>query len=166
MKRITGSIIVLISLSLSVMSQTGGQFDLSHSVIAGGGGSASTGGNFTLDGTSGQPLAGAVSVGGSFVLRGGFWASNFNVPTSASVTVSGMVMSISGDRISGARVTLTHQNGDTRSVLTTPFGYYSFDAVSVGETYVLTVSHKRYLFTPQILTVMEEISNLNFTADN
>ncbi len=52
-------------------AQSGGQFDLSWSTIAGGGGT-SRGGQFALNGTSGQPGAGLLT-GGSFRLEGGFW---------------------------------------------------------------------------------------------
>ncbi len=63
----------IVCLALMVNAQTGGTFDLSHNVIAAGGGSVSTGGTFTIDGTIGQSLAGTQSTGGTFNLRGGFW---------------------------------------------------------------------------------------------
>ena len=46
------------------------------------------------------------------------------------------------------------------------FGYFRFDEIEVGQTYVFSVRHKFYQFTPQVLTVNEEISKLNFTAIN
>src|SRR5688572_29365206 len=56
----------------AVIAQSGGQFTITKSVIAGGGGRAS-GGIFTLDGTIGQPLAGGPSSGATFALTSGFW---------------------------------------------------------------------------------------------
>jgi hypothetical protein len=53
------------------LAQSGGGFDLSRSVIAGGGGTSS-GGGFELTGTIGQHEAGNMG-GGSFSLAGGFW---------------------------------------------------------------------------------------------
>lgn len=55
-----------------VYSQSGGQFTITTSVIAGGGGRAE-GGTFTTEVTLGQPVAGENS-GGAFRLNTGFWA--------------------------------------------------------------------------------------------
>lgn len=87
-------------------------------------------------------------------------------PTNSSVNVAGRVMDVSGAGISKASVTLTDAGGATRTVLTNPFGYYGFDNVQVGLTYVFTASHKRYTFEPQMVTVTDAISGLNFTAQN
>src|SRR5688500_19666884 len=54
-------------LCLQTFAQSGGQFTITKSVIAGGGGRAS-GGTFTVDGTIGQPVAGTNSTGGTFSL--------------------------------------------------------------------------------------------------
>ena len=53
--------VLIVGYPISVLPQTGGTFDLSHSVIATGGGSNSTGGQFQVDGTAGQGFAGTVS---------------------------------------------------------------------------------------------------------
>lgn len=59
-------------MSVEPAPQSGGQFDLSRNVIAGGGGT-SNGGSFKLEGTVGQSVAGTTSVGGSYSGTGGFW---------------------------------------------------------------------------------------------
>ncbi|MDQ4120665.1 MAG: carboxypeptidase-like regulatory domain-containing protein [Acidobacteriota bacterium] len=83
--------------------------------------------------------------------------------TASSVSVSGRIMS--GRRvISNARVFLTNQNGETKTALTNSFGYYRFGDVQAGGTYVLNVSSKRYNFSPQVITINEEMSDLNFIA--
>jgi hypothetical protein len=85
-------------------------------------------------------------------------------PTAASVTVSGRVMS--GKRgVSRATVYLTDQNGETRAAQTNSFGYYRFDEVAVGETYIVNVNAKRYQFNPQVVNVTDEINELNFTVN-
>jgi len=61
------STIALFILSISVVSQSGGSFTITKSVIAGGGGRTS-GGTFTLDGTIGQSIAGGPSTSGAFTL--------------------------------------------------------------------------------------------------
>jgi hypothetical protein len=57
----------------TAQAQSGGPFDLSRSVIAGGGG-ASAASSIEADGTIGQSAAGQLS-GGSFELKGGFWTA-------------------------------------------------------------------------------------------
>lgn len=64
-------LVLLLLVTLPVLAQSGGGFDLSWSTTDGGGGS-SVGGVFSLTGTAGQPDAGVMS-GGEFTLRGGFW---------------------------------------------------------------------------------------------
>lgn len=86
-------------------------------------------------------------------------------PTAASVSVGGRVLAsnnITG--VSGAIVLLTDASGNTRTVRTSSFGYFRFDEIEVGQTVIVTVSSKRYQFASQVLTVTEEFSELNFTA--
>ena len=97
-----------------------------------------------------------------------FQNGNINIsgPTAATVTVGGRVMTADGRGVSKARVVLTDANGAERLAITNPFGYYRFDEVQAGETYIFSVGHKRYQFSPQVLTVNEELAELNFTAEN
>lgn len=88
-----------------------------------------------------------------------------SVPTASTVSVSGQVTTANGRGIAKARVTLTGMNG-TRTVTTNPFGYFLFTDVEVGETYIFSVSHKRYSFSSQVFTVMEETNNLNFVTSD
>jgi endonuclease G len=85
-------------------------------------------------------------------------------PTAAASQISGRVMTTDGRAVSRARVTLTDQNGETKSALTNPFGYYRFETVAAGETYVITVQHKRYVFVAQVINVSENINELIITA--
>ena len=55
-------------------AQSGGQFDLSRTVIAGGGGtSTSPDGSLKVEGTIGQPAVGTTTSNGQFSQTGGFW---------------------------------------------------------------------------------------------
>lgn len=85
--------------------------------------------------------------------------------TAASVTLGGRVLTSSGRGVSKASVRLTDSNGNMRTVLTNPFGYYRFENVGAGETYVFNIFSKRYIFAPQVISVMEENNGLNFTAE-
>jgi plastocyanin len=82
----------------------------------------------------------------------------------ASVSVSGGVFTAEGRAVSKASVYLTNSVGDKRVAVTSPFGYYKFDGVAVGETYGFTVVSKQYQFAPQQVMVTDEIGNLNFIA--
>jgi hypothetical protein len=91
--------------------------------------------------------------------KGAFESSS---PTAASVSISGRVMA-GKQGLSRATVYLTDQKGETRTARTNSFGYFRFEEVEVGETYIINVSSKRYQFNPQVVTLTEEINELNFT---
>lgn len=84
-------------------------------------------------------------------------------PTAASVPIGGRVTA-NGFGVPKARVSIINTTGEVRTVLTNPFGYYRFEEVSVGETYIVSVYSKRYNFAPQTINVFEEIENFDFSA--
>lgn len=96
--------------------------------------------------------------------------ANFMItaPTAAAVSISGRVLTTTGRGISGALVSLTDSNGQVRLARSTSFGYYQFDNVQIGETYVLSVTGKHFSFTQptQVLNVNEEMNQINFIADS
>ncbi len=106
-------------------------------------------------------LTGVSVNGAGYVFRGTPFA-----PTSAAVSVGGRVMSLSGNGVSRALVTMTDANGETWTALTNPFGYYRFDEVQTGETYFFSIRHKYYQFSPQGWTIINELTDLNFTSEN
>jgi hypothetical protein len=150
--------------SAAAQVATGGNYSLDQAVIASGGGQNSTGDNFALDGTTGQTAAGTRSASTPFSVVGGFWTTQPFSPTSASVTVSGMILVPGGKGLTNARVILADSQGNTRMAISSSFGYYRFEDVAVGETYVLSVSSKRYQFNPQAVIILEEMTELNFSA--
>ena len=93
--------------------------------------------------------------------KGAFESSS---PTAAAVTVSGRVMN--GKRgIAKAQVYLTGQNGETRTAMTNSFGYFTFSDVKAGESYIVNVSSKSYTFVPQVITINEDLDDLNFSPE-
>ena len=68
--------------------------------------------------------------------------------------------------MSNAVVVLTDMNGASRSARTNSFGYYRFDDAAVGETYILNVRSKRFRFAPQVVSVTEGLTDLNFFAES
>ena len=89
-------------------------------------------------------------------------------PSAASVSVGGRVTDSVGRAIGGVTVTLTDRDGESRIARTNPFGYYTFTEVLAGETYVFTLSAKRYRFSqsPIIRTIGDEATDVDFVADN
>lgn len=83
--------------------------------------------------------------------------------TAAAVSISGQVTAKKGRGVSRASVVLTNINtGETKYAATNLFGFYRFTEIEVGATYSIEVRHKRYQFPPQVVTVLNEIDNLNF----
>ncbi len=86
------------------------------------------------------------------------------IPLAASVSVGGRV-SVGDKGLRNAIVVLTDMQGVSRTVKTSTFGYFNFENVEVGETYTVSVMSKRFQFASQIVSVTEEITDLNFTAE-
>ena len=148
--------------------QTGGNYEITQTVAASGGGQSSASGFYALDGTIGQPLAGNALRNSSFAVTSGFWNFSPLAPTAASVSISGRILAPNGSGLRNAIVTL---NGGT---LTQPlvsrsssFGYFSFEGITVGQTYIVTVHSKRYGFAQPsfVVTLMDEISDIVFQAN-
>src|SRR5215213_1084650 len=123
---------LLFTLPIGVFAQTGGNFDLSHNVIAGGGGMQSAGGNFKVDGTVGQAIAGTLSTGSGYKLHGGFWFAPPLAPTAALVSITGRVNNLRGGIVRRVRLVLTDStSGEIRTAQTSSFGYYRFEELEV-----------------------------------
>jgi hypothetical protein len=86
------------------------------------------------------------------------------IPTAATVSVAGQVLNSHGRPVFGATVSVTDLNGYTRTTRTNPLGYYRFEELQVGETYIFNVVSKRYQFDAQAINVTEELTELNFVA--
>lgn len=71
-------------------------------------------------------------------------------------------MSADGRGVSRAPVTLTNANGETRTAITNPFGYYRFEEIPAGEAYVFQARYKRYQFAPQVQTVNPRDKRVEF----
>ena len=89
------------------------------------------------------------------------------VPTAATVSLSGRVVDSSGRGIRNAVLTL--EGGglpEPRTALSSSFGYYTFDGLSIG-TYIVTINSKRYTFTVPTRTVAlaEDVADVDFVAE-
>jgi len=86
--------------------------------------------------------------------------------TAGAVTVGGRVLTPTGRGIRNVLVTLTDSGGNARTAITSSFGYFSFEDISAGETYIISVSAKRYRFDQpmRVLSVNEDLTGVDFTA--
>lgn len=87
------------------------------------------------------------------------------VVTAATATISGRLVTSDGQPVDGGVVTLT-DGPDVRTAISNSFGYYGFDEVATGRTYVLGATAKRYFFpdSPVALSVTGNLSDVNFQA--
>lgn len=85
------------------------------------------------------------------------------VPTGANAFVKGRVLSPFGSGINGAIVTLTSPEGVSQTARTNPFGYFIFEDVEVGQSYIISVSSKQYQFSQQFISVNGNIEGLSIT---
>ena len=112
---------------------------------------------------AGQPIAPEAISG---CITGG-WGIEFLTSTAANASVSGRVLTIDGRPIRNVTVSVTGNSlSEPRVVQTGSFGYYTFDDLRVGETYVITVQGRRYFFqTPsRVINLTDNIADLDFIA--
>jgi len=91
-----------------------------------------------------------------------------NPTLAAGATLAGRVVTAEGAGIRNVVVTVAGGNlTQPRTVLTGTFGAYSFPDLDSGQTYVVSVSAKRYTFgTPAMLVnLSENVGDLNFVAN-
>jgi hypothetical protein len=89
---------------------------------------------------------------------------NVNIlgPTAVGVSVSGRVMTSAGAGLRNATVTLVDPDGTRHTATTSTFGFYQFDDVEVGATYVIAVSSRRFRFTPRTIQVLDTLTDIDF----
>lgn len=145
---------------VTASAQSGGDFEVKKPTVSAGGGKTENGA-FVVTTVIGQPAAGGRLTTLPFQIATGFFSANF-APTAANVNVSGRVLNSFGSPVARARVRILGSTGLLQTAITNSFGYFSLNDVPIGETYIIEVVHKRYLFSPQVITVSDEIVDLNF----
>ncbi len=91
--------------------------------------------------------------------------TNFTIlsPTAAKVSIGGRVLT-EGRGLNNAAVYLTKADGTTLTRRTSSFGQFRFDGIEAGQTVIVSVASKRYRFSPQVVSVAEQLTALNFSA--
>lgn len=91
---------------------------------------------------------------------------SLQVPTAADVVVGGRVVDGFGRSVSGAEVTLTGLWSDSRTVRTNPFGYFRFEDVPAGQSFVIEVRHKWHAFEPTLISTEDSVDDLVIVASS
>jgi subtilisin-like proprotein convertase family protein len=86
-------------------------------------------------------------------------------PTAAHVRISGRVIDVEGRGLGNVLLTLTDSAGHVATARANAFGYFEFDDVEAGQTYLLAAQAKRYSFSPQVLSVQDDVVDLVITAE-
>ncbi len=94
------------------------------------------------------------------------WTLGQAVPTAASSSIAGRVLTANGRAISQATLKLTDSSGRAISVRTNNFGNFNFASLPSGQNYIVAVSAKGYQFaqSSSVINLQQNISNFNFTA--
>lgn len=98
----------------------------------------------------------------------GGWGLEFFSPITPFASISGRVLTANGSGIRNAKVVVTGGSLTSPIIATTgSFGYFMFEGLATGETYVVTVNSKRYTFsTPsRVITLTDNISDADFIAE-
>jgi hypothetical protein len=87
-------------------------------------------------------------------------------PTAAPANIGGRITDAFGNGIRRVTLEITGGNGFTATTSTNVFGYFEFENVPTGMTYIITPRSKQYSFTPErlIYTHLDQATNLAFNA--
>ena len=97
-------------------------------------------------------------------IAGGWGIEVTGATTAAGAQVSGRVLTPDGSGLRNALVTMIDANGIARTVKTTSFGYYTFEDVESGGSYIIGVSSKRYHFASRLIQVADTLTDLDFVG--
>jgi hypothetical protein len=97
------------------------------------------------------------------------WGIQFFNPTAANnLSLAGRVVTAAGQGIRNASVTLSDSSpAQPMAVQTNSFGYFSFESLQAGRSYIVTVNAKRYTFNvpSRAVNLADNLSDFDFVAD-
>ncbi len=83
---------------------------------------------------------------------------------SNNVIISGRITTPDGRGLRSATVWIIDPQGATRAVTTGSFGFYSFENVAAGQTYMINVSSRLYRFASRSLLANDNLTNVDFVG--
>ena len=91
-------------------------------------------------------------------------ALTYDGTTAGAVSVEGQLLASDGRGVSGATVYAQDNKGNLLSAISNPFGYFTFEDLTAGETYILSANAKSYSFQPMIVTVNDSLTGVQLVA--
>lgn len=85
-------------------------------------------------------------------------------PTAARAEITGRVLTRDGRWIPNAAVTLRDSMGAVRITRTGSFGYYRFDDLPVGGTYVLNAADRNHTFDPRTIVLLDSVIDFDIVS--
>ncbi len=115
---------------------------------------------------SGSPTPNSVTNANSQLLATQFNPGTVTItgPTAAGAVISGRVQNGTGRGVANAQIVMTNNRGEKTIARSNGFGYFRFADVPSGETYTVTVKSKQYKFTPKVINVTQDLTDLILTA--
>lgn len=125
--------------------------------------------SFSFSSVSPNYSVGTGGFAASFVAAGsGTFASNpppiYLIPSAAPVSFSGRLLTSDGYGLRNAQVMLTEANGTVHQVTSSAFGYFNFPSIESGQNVVVSVRSKQFQFTPQVVSLNDNVANFQMTA--
>jgi hypothetical protein len=112
----------------------------------------------------GVPIVNPEVITGCF---NGGWGIEFQPRTAAAASIGGRVLTAAGNGIRNAEVVLSGGTlTEPMRIQTGSFGYYNFEGLQTGQTYILTVNSRRFIFTTptRVVSLTDNIADLDFIA--
>ncbi|CAN5501119.1 hypothetical protein BH10ACI2_BH10ACI2_25760 [soil metagenome] len=82
--------------------------------------------------------------------------------TPEPINISGRILGPDGRGIRGVTISLKDDSGNLRTVLTSTFGFYTFNDVMTGYGYLIRASSKRYRFSERYELAKLNMPNIDF----
>lgn len=88
-------------------------------------------------------------------------------PSASMVSVSGRALTAGGFGIRNAVIDLVGPDGSVRNARSNAFGYFQFEGVPAGETYVMSIRSKRYTFAQPsiVINLADDVQGLEFVSN-
>jgi len=85
-------------------------------------------------------------------------------PTASGVSISGRILTNDGRELQNAMVKITDAAGNVTYARSSSLGYFRFDQIDSGQTYVISVASKRFTFVPRVVNVTGDLFEVDLIA--
>jgi hypothetical protein len=86
------------------------------------------------------------------------------IVTAAPAILTGRVITAEGRGVKGARVNLSDEAGVRATAVTNTFGYFRFDGVPAGRSYILTAAARGFRFESQLVQLTSNMNDLTIVG--